>query len=139
MENPVFHKELTAPCGMNCGVCIAYLREKKPCPGCRKRTENKPKHCITCKIANCEYLEETESKFCFECRKFPCQRIKQLDLRYRKNYRISLIENLGQIQSNGIEYFLQLQTLRHICPSCQNILSVHRNFCLHCKVTINPV
>jgi len=23
MENPVFHKELIAPCGMNCGVCIA--------------------------------------------------------------------------------------------------------------------
>jgi hypothetical protein len=25
---------LIAACGMNCGLCIGYLREKKPCSGC---------------------------------------------------------------------------------------------------------
>ena len=29
--------ELIAPCGMNCGICYGYLREKNKCPGCRKR------------------------------------------------------------------------------------------------------
>ncbi|WP_366521775.1 DUF3795 domain-containing protein [uncultured Proteiniphilum sp.] len=137
MENFHFHKELIAACGMSCGVCIAYLREKNPCPGCRKRTEDKPKYCITCRIANCEHLEKTESKFCFDCTRFPCQRIKQLDARYRKNYRTSLIENLRQIQSNGIETFLQLETIKQTCPFCQKTLSVHRNFCLHCKEMVN--
>ncbi len=26
---------LIAPCGMNCGICLAYLRTKNVCPGCR--------------------------------------------------------------------------------------------------------
>lgn len=29
-----FDKSLIAPCGMNCGTCIAYLRDKNKCPGC---------------------------------------------------------------------------------------------------------
>ena len=27
--------DLIAPCGMNCSLCRAYGRERKPCPGCR--------------------------------------------------------------------------------------------------------
>jgi hypothetical protein len=34
-------KELVAPCGMNCGICIAYLREKNKCPSCRGDDINK--------------------------------------------------------------------------------------------------
>jgi hypothetical protein len=30
---------LVAPCGMNCGICRAYLREKNKCPGCRVITQ----------------------------------------------------------------------------------------------------
>jgi len=26
---------LIAPCGMNCGACIAFMRDKNNCPGCR--------------------------------------------------------------------------------------------------------
>jgi hypothetical protein len=33
--SPVDENALIAPCGMNCGVCMAYLREKNKCPGCR--------------------------------------------------------------------------------------------------------
>ena len=25
---------LIAPCGMNCRLCLAYIRDKKACPGC---------------------------------------------------------------------------------------------------------
>ncbi|MDD5456566.1 MAG: hypothetical protein PHV30_05985 [Candidatus Margulisbacteria bacterium] len=25
---------LIAPCGMNCAICLGYLREKNKCPGC---------------------------------------------------------------------------------------------------------
>jgi hypothetical protein len=28
-------KELIAPCGMNCAICKAYLRQRNPCNGCR--------------------------------------------------------------------------------------------------------
>lgn len=132
MKNPVFDRELIVPCGINCGVCIAYLRERKPCSGCRE-SGNKPKHCINCIIVNCDYLAETKSGFCFDCIKFPCLRMRQLDSRYRKNYRLSLIENLKQIQSGGIKEFLEAETTKWTCPSCLKILSVHRDFCLNCK------
>lgn len=133
MTTYTFDKNLIAPCGINCGVCIAYLREKNPCSGCRLRYGYKPKYCITCGIVNCEYLAETKSKFCFDCKKFPCTRLKKLDYRYRKNYRTSLIENLTQIQSSGIEDFLNTEVLKWTCPSCQKIRSIHRDFCLNCK------
>ena len=52
---------LIAPCGMNCGLCIGYLREKKPCGGCfKKDDENKPKQCRSCVIVNCELLANTQ-------------------------------------------------------------------------------
>ena len=31
----MMEKELIAPCGMNCGICKYYYREKDKCPGCR--------------------------------------------------------------------------------------------------------
>ena len=61
---------LIAPCGMNCGLCIGHLREKKPCNGCFKIDDvNKPQGCRSCKIVNCDLLAETESGFCFDCKK----------------------------------------------------------------------
>lgn len=128
--------QLIAPCGMNCGVCIAYLRDKKPCSGCRTNSINKPNHCINCRIVHCKYLAETKSGFCFDCIKFPCSRMKQLDARYRKNYHTSLIENLNQIKTKGIEVFLESETQKWTCPNCNNILSIHRNFCINCNEII---
>jgi hypothetical protein len=26
-----FNKQLIAPCGMNCGICLGYLRDKNKC------------------------------------------------------------------------------------------------------------
>lgn len=134
--NSIFEKELIAPCGMNCGVCIAYLREKKPCAGCRKSSENKPKHCMSCIIANCDKLLETDSNLCINCSQFPCIRMKRLDLRYRKNYGTSLIENQKQIKLEGIESFLEKESLKWVCSYCGKILSIHRNCCLYCKKSL---
>lgn len=33
---------LIAPCGINCGVCNAYLRVRNKCQGCRIDDINKP-------------------------------------------------------------------------------------------------
>lgn len=133
MKKAIFDKKQIAPCGMNCGICIAFLRNKKPCHGCNENHINKPKHCVTCRIVNCEHLAETKSGFCYECAGFPCSRMKQLDARYRKNYHTSLIQNLKDIQTNGMEDFLQSETSKWTCPSCKQIMSVHREFCLNCK------
>ena len=96
----LYNKELIAPCGMNCGICIGHLRDKKPCGACFKIDDvNKPKHCRSCSIANCEFLEKTKSGYCYECEKYPCRRLKNLDKRYRLKYGMSMIGNLNFINS----------------------------------------
>ncbi len=96
--------QLIAPCGMNCGICVAYLREKNECAGCRGSDKNKPVTRTACKIKNCN---KRNSEFCYDCEVFPCDRLNHLDKRYRTKYGMSMIENLKLIQTNGIEQFLK--------------------------------
>ena len=59
MEETLRYEELIAACGMNCGVCIGFLKEKKPCGGCfRSDEEDKPGVCRSCSIKNCELLAQ---------------------------------------------------------------------------------
>ena len=129
---------LIAPCGMNCGLCIGHLREKRPCGGCFKIDDkNKPKVCRSCKIVNCDLLAETKSGFCYDCEKYPCTRLKNLDKRYRINYGMSMIDNLEYIKDYGLNKFLRNEEDKWKCKVCGAGLSVHRDFCLNCKTKIN--
>jgi hypothetical protein len=137
MINPVqFDRTLIAPCGMNCGTCLGYLREKNRCPGCRVFSMDKAVSIQRCIIPGCEHLSKTKSGFCYDCGKFPCRRLKQLDLRYRTKYRTSFIENLMMIKEKGMETFLEFESERRSCPQCGSVLCVHRPFCLKCKMDI---
>lgn len=133
-----FDRFQIAPCGMNCGTCIAYLREKNKCYGCRVDESTKWKTRFLCKIKNCVNLKDTISGFCYECIKFPCQRIRNIDKRYRTKYNTSFIENLLAIRENGIDYFLALEGRRKKCPSCDSVISVHRSNCLNCGINLHP-
>lgn len=128
---------LIAPCGMNCGICLGYLREKNRCEGCRIYCEGKPGLCRKCIIINCELLSKTDSKFCYDCPKYPCRRLKQLDQRYRTKYHMSMIENLETIKKIGLDNFVENENKRWICPSCGAVRCVHRDFCLYCKTPFN--
>ena len=130
--NGTFDKLLIAPCGMNCGTCIAYLREKNKCPGCRNYSADMAVSTQRCIIPKCIQLDKTASKFCFDCEKYPCKRLKQLDKRYSSKYKTSFIENLAMIKEKGIDSFLVFESNRRICPACGSVLSVHRDNCLIC-------
>ncbi len=137
MKEQLRYRGLIAACGMNCGLCIGFLREKKPCGGCfKKDDENKPKVCRSCTIVNCVSLAETESGFCYDCYKYPCARLKKLNERYKKNYGMSMIDNLNLIKRNGMEKFLKNEQNRWTCSECKSGVSVHRNFCLYCKAEL---
>jgi hypothetical protein len=131
-----FDKSLIAPCGMNCGTCMAYQRERNKCCGCWPDNTSKPASCKRCIVRNCELLSETDSKFCYECEKFPCLRIKQLDKRYRTKYHVSFIQNLLTIKEIGIKNYLVEEGKRWTCPQCGGPVSVHRNNCLKCNNVI---
>ncbi|MFW6103245.1 MAG: DUF3795 domain-containing protein [Chloroflexota bacterium] len=123
---------LIAPCGMNCGICLAYLRTKNRCDGCRGGGSSKPPYCTRCIVVNCEYIRTGESGFCYDCPKLPCRRIRDLDKRYRTRYGMSMLENLADIRDYGLEAFLEKETERWRCPECNAPLCVHRPACLQC-------
>lgn len=128
----VFDKEMIAPCGMNCGSCLGFMRFKDHCPGCRMFDDSKPQFCKQCIIINCDLLKTTESGFCYDCPKYPCRRLKNLDKRYRTRYNTSFFDNLAMIKNEGIDQFLRFETNRRTCPQCGSTLCVHRPFCFEC-------
>lgn len=133
MNKPsVIKRKLIAPCGMNCGLCIGFLREKNKCNGCWADDENKPKYCISCIIKNCSVLENSNKKYCFVCDKYPCKRLKQLDKRYRENYGMSMLNNLEYIQKNGIRKFVENERKKWKCKNCGSVISVHKKECISC-------
>ena len=106
---------LIAPCGMNCSLCMAYLRDKNTCPGCRSNDEKTSNYRINCIIKNCERLKKNNWKYCSDkCEKFPCKRLKNLDKRYRNKYEMSMIENLENIKKLGIRKFIEKEKKRWI-------------------------
>jgi hypothetical protein len=123
---------LVAPCGMNCCVCMAYLREKNKCPGCRGTDVNKPITRVRCKLKTCETLNKDKLTFCYECEKFPCDNLKHLEKRYCTKYHMSMIENLENIKKLGIEEFLTNEKIRWTCTECGGAICVHKGICFNC-------
>jgi hypothetical protein len=128
-------EEMIAPCGMNCRLCLGNQRKKNHCKGCRNEIDirYKTKGSVSCIIKNCSVIQSNESGFCFECDKYPCRRLKQLDKRYQTKYHMSMLENLEQINQDGIDSFLRNEENKWTCKECGNIVCVHRAFCLVCK------
>lgn len=120
------NSKLIAPCGMNCGICLGYLREKNKCPGCRVIWEDKSISRVGCRIKNCEILKKNKLKFCSDkCKNYPCKRLKNLDKRYRTKYNMSMIENLENIDEKGIRKFLKQEKKRWVKGD--------KVFCVHHK------
>jgi|WetSurMetagenome_2_1015567.scaffolds.fasta_scaffold277152_2 hypothetical protein len=126
---------LIAPCGMNCRLCHAYIRDKNACPGCRGNDTFKAKSCALCRVKNCEKMATAEFKYCFCCESFPCARLNHLDKRYRTKYGMSMIENLKTIKEFGIRHFIRNEKEKWTCPQCGEIICVHKPQCLYCGYT----
>lgn len=125
-------QELIAPCGMNCGICKYYYREKNQCPGCRADDALKLRGCRDCIIVNCEVIKQNDSGFCFDCASIPCRRLKNLDKRYRLKYHMSMLENLSYIKEKGLNAFLDKEKQKWVCPRCVGIVTCHGGMCLQC-------
>jgi len=127
---------LIAPCGMNCRLCLGYIREKNRCPGCRmidKQESKKSEYRNRCRIRNCEQIAKGKIKYCSDtCGRFPCSRLKQLDKRYRTKYGMSMIDNLKMINEIGIRDFIRNEKEKWLCPECGGMICVHRPVCLSC-------
>ncbi|MDD3718803.1 MAG: DUF3795 domain-containing protein [Actinomycetota bacterium] len=126
---------LVAPCGMNCRICYAFLRERNRCPGCRGPDAGKPVSCRDCIIKNCITFRGSKARYCFECERVPCDRLKRLDKRYRTKYRMSMLDNLENIKARGIRAFIRLEEERWTCTDCGGTINVHKGCCHDCGGT----
>jgi hypothetical protein len=132
------NRKLIAPCGMNCALCSGYLAYKNDlkakginhsyCRGCRPQNRN----CSVVK-KRCDLVYNGEIKYCFECNNFPCKSINQLDVRYRKFYRMSEIENLNFVKKFGIRKFLHQQEDKWECNNCGELICCHNGICYNCE------
>ena len=138
--------ELIAPCGMNCGICIAFFgytmngkKRTHVCNGCRSKhvvhTLTLDKHLCAFLKKHCEKLKQNQIKYCFECPDFPCEKLQTLDKSYQTKYGMSTIDNLRFIQTHGIQQFLANEQERWKCPTCGGIICVHTKICYTCQQT----
>src|SRR3990172_9323086 len=136
MESGKFTAELIAPCGMNCGICKSYLAFSRGIPA----EKGKVSHCSGCLPRDkncyvkrpCKPLSKKKIRFCFECSQMPCKNLERLDKRYQNGYAMSMVQNLKEIQTNGIEPFLKNQEAKCKCPNCGDVVSVHDGKCYSC-------
>jgi hypothetical protein len=126
-------EELLAQCGLNCGVCWAYVRPRNSCPGCRADDDLKPKTRFRCSIKNCAIGLQNAPHSCIGCAVLPCRALGKLDKRYQSRYSTSPIANLDAMAAKGIPRFLQEETVRWTCPRCGGKLCMHKPECLVCK------
>ena len=136
MQSEKFTPELIAPCGMNCGICKSYLAYSRGIP----RERGKVTHCAGCLPRGkdcfikrgCRNPSKSTMRFCFECDQMPCENLDRVDRRYRKRYAMSMVENLEQIKTQGVEDFLKSQEAKYKCPACGDVVSVHDRKCYSC-------
>ena len=126
---------LIAPCGMNCAICSRYLAylnnlKRSQCSGCRP--SNKKCNYLFKKCTGINHSSDDKVSFCIECEQYPCKEIKRMDARYKKNYRMSVIDNLETIKKIGVEKFIQQQYDKYRCPTCEGLISIHNNKCFKC-------
>jgi hypothetical protein len=132
----IIPEDLIAPCGMNCAICSRYLSyvnnlNKSKCVGCRNKESSCSYLFGKCKgINNNSKGKET---YCFACPLYPCEQIIRMDKRYRINYKISVIENLNCMKTEGIKMLIKQQYKKYKCSKCGGLISIHNKKCFKCE------
>ncbi|QOR34992.1 DUF3795 domain-containing protein [Clostridium sp. 'deep sea'] len=88
------------PCGIYCGTCANYIREKNSCAGA---TEH-------CRIRKCKgiyvcCIEKKGLSYCYQCNIFPCSRFKKFASTWLKLGQ-DLINNQYLLKELGEEAWL---------------------------------
>ncbi len=96
-------------CGLYCGGCKNY-KEYANCMGCR----NEKEMVDDCPTRKC--CIEKEILHCGECNDFPCDMMKEFYNSEGKHKQLAY-ENIGNINTVGIENWILEQKEKHTC-SC---------------------
>ena len=88
-------------CGVFCGGCPTYIRQKNPCPGAQLNSAR----CEKCKTFHLCCVEKGITH-CFQCDNFPCAKFKGFAKRWLK-YGQNFIENQKLLKQIGEMEFLK--------------------------------
>ena len=88
-------------CGVFCGGCPTYTRERKACPG----AEINIKRCESCTTFHL-CCQEKDVEHCYLCVEFPCRKFKNFSKRWLK-YGQNFIENQQILRELGTKGFLK--------------------------------
>lgn len=95
------YKGFIPPCGIYCGTCPNFTRQKNKCEGFEKG----------CKARKCKgiyvcCIEKKGLEFCHQCDKYPCSRFKKFADTWKK-YGQNLFQNQEMIKTLGKEEFIE--------------------------------
>ena len=62
---------LIAPCGMDCGLCRGYVREKNRCAGCNGDDSSKPRYCADMQHQDLRRDRERREQLLLRMRRLP--------------------------------------------------------------------
>lgn len=94
------YRGLVPPCGVYCGGCPVYIRQRKPCPGAEKSRR--------CESKNCRFYLCTRAKkvdFCHQCPEYPCKSFKAFARSWTK-YGQDFLANQRLLKDAGDAAFL---------------------------------
>ena len=137
----LFTKEMIAPCGLDCSLCMFAHAKEKPCLGCNVDSDSKPAFCASwCKIIPCEKRVKNGYEFCDECPDYPCEDMMERETRYTTAYPLkeSPMQNLKDIRTMGMEAFLEQQRKRFTCAKCGGPICIHNGICRDCGSKCAP-
>jgi len=86
-------------CGVYCGTCPVFTRDRNPCPGAEVNRER----CEKCKSFHL-CCEKRGIEHCYECKAFPCSKLKNFSKRWEK-YGQVIVENQHLLREVGVEEF----------------------------------
>jgi hypothetical protein len=88
------------PCGIYCGSCPNFTREKNRCAGADQACKSRK-----CKGIYVCCIEKKDLEFCYQCKSYPCARYRKFADTWKK-YGQNLLDNQELIKNNGKEDFL---------------------------------
>jgi hypothetical protein len=95
------YKGRVPACGIFCGGCPVYVREKMPCPGAEKNSER----CNRCKSFHLCCIDRGITH-CFECNTYPCAKLKRFAKNWLK-YGQDMLKNQELLSQKGNIEFLK--------------------------------
>jgi len=89
------------PCGVFCGGCPNYLRQRNPCPGAQASGRCASK---ACRFYTCSLQKGVQH--CYQCDEYPCARFKRFARNWVK-YGQDFLVNQEDLRVLGEEAFLE--------------------------------